>query len=82
MLTILFFAMTIHKSQGSEFTHVGIILPKDDNSPLLTRELIYTGITRAKKSAVIFTSNEVLINGTRKMVERASGITDRLLQGV
>ncbi len=76
------FAMTIHKSQGSEFTYVGIILPKDDNSPLLTRELIYTGITRAKKSAVIFTSNEVLINGTRKMVERASGITDRLLEGV
>ncbi|MCW3786864.1 exodeoxyribonuclease V subunit alpha [Plebeiibacterium sediminum] len=76
------FAMTIHKSQGSEFTHVGIVLPNDDNSPLLTRELIYTGITRAKKSAVIFSSTEVLINGTERMVERASGITDRLLQGV
>lgn len=41
------FAMTVHKSQGSEFNHVALILP-DTRSPVLTRELIYTGITRAK----------------------------------
>jgi len=40
-------AMTIHRSQGSEFNHVVVILPTDE-SPLATRELIYTGITRAK----------------------------------
>ena len=41
------FAMTVHKSQGSEFTHAALILP-DHPSPLLTRELAYTAITRAK----------------------------------
>ncbi len=73
------FAMTIHKSQGSEFDHVAIVLPNDDNSPILTRELIYTAITRAKKSAVIFSPKEVLIHGIERQVERASGITERLL---
>lgn len=71
------FAMTIHKSQGSEFNHVGIILPNDQNTPLLTRELIYTAITRAKESAIIFSSKAVLKAGARKQVERASGITQR-----
>ena len=74
------FAMTIHKSQGSEFNHVGIVLPDDENQPLLTRELIYTAITRAKSSATIFTQNEVLISGTAKQVERASGITNRFVK--
>ena len=40
------FAMTIHKSQGSEFPYVALILPERDDSPILTRELLYTGITR------------------------------------
>ncbi len=71
------FAMTIHKSQGSEFNHVGIVLPNDENIPLLTRELIYTAITRAKDRAIVFSSNEVLKAGTIKQVERASGITKR-----
>ena len=73
------FAMTIHKSQGSEFENVGIVLPNDENQPLLTCELIYTAITRAKHSATIFTSKDVLINGAKKQVARASGITDRFL---
>lgn len=71
------FAMTIHKSQGSEFAHVGIVLPNDKNTPLLTRELIYTAITRAKERAIIFSSDEVLMAGVGKQVERASGITQR-----
>jgi exodeoxyribonuclease V alpha subunit len=41
------FAITVHKSQGSEFNHVALVLP-ENISPVLTRELIYTGITRAK----------------------------------
>jgi exodeoxyribonuclease V alpha subunit len=73
------FAMTIHKSQGSEFKHVGIVLPDDENTPLLTRELIYTAITRAKERAIIFSSNEVLKAGVAKQVERASGITYRFI---
>ncbi len=75
------FAMTIHKSQGSEFNHVGIVLPNDKDIPLLTRELIYTAITRAKERAIIFSSNEVLKTGVKKQVERASGITKRFLIG-
>lgn len=71
------FAMTIHKSQGSEFNHVGIVLPNDQNTPLLTRELIYTAITRAKDRAIIFSSDDVLLSGVSKQVERASGITQR-----
>ncbi|MFO7862603.1 MAG: exodeoxyribonuclease V subunit alpha, partial [Salinivirgaceae bacterium] len=73
------YAMTIHKSQGSEFRHVGMVLPEDENSPILTRELIYTGITRAKKSVVIFTSKATLLAGVAKQVERASGITQRFM---
>lgn len=42
------FAMTVHKSQGSEFPYVALILPGDDKSPILTRELLYTGMTRVK----------------------------------
>ncbi len=41
------FAMTVHKSQGSEFTHTALVLP-DAPNPILTRELVYAGITRAK----------------------------------
>jgi exodeoxyribonuclease V alpha subunit len=40
------FALTVHKSQGSEFTHTALVLPNRPN-PILTRELLYTGITRA-----------------------------------
>ena len=43
------YAMTVHKSQGSEFNHVALVLP-DTMSRVLTRELIYTGITRAKEN--------------------------------
>ncbi|MFO7582950.1 exodeoxyribonuclease V subunit alpha [Guyparkeria sp.] len=42
------FALTVHKSQGSEFTHVVLVLP-DRPNPILTRELVYTGITRARR---------------------------------
>ncbi len=43
------YAMTVHKSQGSEFAHTALVLP-NVYSPVMTRELVYTAITRAKKS--------------------------------
>ena len=46
------YAMTVHKSQGSEYDNLVVILP-DENSPLLTRELVYTAVTRTKKSLTI-----------------------------
>ena len=53
------YAMTIHKSQGSEFDHTLMILPAEF-TPLLTRELIYTGITRAKHKLTMFFDERLL----------------------
>ncbi|MDO6562555.1 exodeoxyribonuclease V subunit alpha [Amphritea sp. 1_MG-2023] len=71
------YAMTVHKSQGSEFDKVVMILPGED-SPLLTRELIYTGITRAKREFVLHATVQALITGSHRRTERASGLSWRL----
>ena len=73
------FAMTVHKSQGSEFAKVVMILPPED-SALLTRELIYTGITRAKTTFVLHATTHALIQGSKRRTERASGLSWRLWQ--
>lgn len=71
------FAMTVHKSQGSEFEKVLIILP-DQDSPILTRELIYTGLTRAKKQVTIWGQEEVFVRSIKRKIERRSGLVDKL----
>lgn len=71
------FAMTVHKSQGSEFDEVALILPRHD-SRALTRELIYTGITRARRSVILAGSADGLIQGVARRVERSSGLRDAL----
>lgn len=71
------FAMTIHKSQGSEFESILLILPEKD-SPVLTRELIYTGITRAKKRAVVWSKENILELAISKKITRTSGLRDAL----
>ncbi|MBK5968551.1 MULTISPECIES: exodeoxyribonuclease V subunit alpha [Thiorhodovibrio] len=73
------FAMTIHKSQGSEFDNVLLVLPETD-SPLLTRELLYTGITRAKKQAAIMAEPSEITSACTRRVERATGLFDALWQ--
>ena len=72
------FAMTIHKSQGSEFDHVMVILPEGNNNVLLTRELLYTGITRAKTSITIQGELGTIEHAVHSMVNRISGITDSI----
>lgn len=72
------YAMTIHKSQGSEFDHTLMILPPDF-TPILTRELIYTGITRAKKQLSLYADERILKRGVKVRTERASGLVKRLL---
>ena len=72
------YAMTVHKSQGSEFERVLLILP-DVESPVLTRELIYTGITRAKKSIKIWGNQGVFQRAISKCINRSSGLRDELL---
>jgi exodeoxyribonuclease V alpha subunit len=72
------FAMTIHKSQGSEFEKALVILPQSGRQDLLTRELLYTGITRAKEKVIIQSSKETFMEAAKAFVERGSGVTDRL----
>ena len=73
--TELALATTIHKSQGSEFDDVAIILPPDGENPLLTREILYTGITRTKGSVHVYSGDEAIRACCRKSVERVTGLT-------
>ena len=72
------YAMTIHKSQGSEFDHVNIILPTD-YSPLLNRSLLYTAITRAKKTVSISAADQILQQAIKSQTQRHSGLVNLLL---
>ena len=74
------FAMTVHKSQGSEFDSVLVILPEND-SPLLTRELLYTAVTRAREKVLIWGPEGGLTAAVSKKIERASGLHDALWNG-
>jgi exodeoxyribonuclease V alpha subunit len=67
------YAMTIHKSQGSEFEKVLLLLP-DQDSPLLTRELIYTGITRAKQAVEVHGKEVIFRNAVKQRIQRNSGL--------
>jgi exodeoxyribonuclease V alpha subunit len=67
------FAMTVHKSQGSEFAHAALLLP-ERASPVLTRELVYTGITRARHWFTLVAAPEVMQGAVRKRVERVGGL--------
>jgi exodeoxyribonuclease V alpha subunit len=70
------FAMTVHKSQGSEFAHVLLVMPALE-SPVLTRELVYTGLTRAKKRLTLWAPQlGVLWNGCARRVLRSGGLGD------
>lgn len=69
-------AMTIHKSQGSEFDVVSVILPPV-GSPLLTRELLYTAVTRARREVRLFGSPEALASAVTTPTRRASGLGKR-----
>jgi exodeoxyribonuclease V alpha subunit len=68
------YAMTIHKTQGSEFAHVAMLLPKQSNSLLLSRELLYTGITRAKTQLTIASNKQTWQQGVMSEVKRYSGL--------
>ncbi len=68
------FAMTVHKAQGSEFEHVLLVLPEQDH-PGLTRELVYTGITRARSALTLACKNpSLLVLAAQRLTQRASGL--------
>jgi exodeoxyribonuclease V alpha subunit len=71
------YAMTIHKSQGSQFGTAAVVLP-DPSSPILTRELLYTAVTRARTQLVLAGTEEAIRAAVSRPIARASGLRDRL----
>ena len=71
------YAMTVHKSQGSEFTHAALVIPEHQSS-LVSREIIYTGLTRAKTQFSLYSSEANLRLGLRANTQRRSGLATML----
>jgi len=71
------YAMTVHKSQGSEFDEVLFVLP-DRDFPILTRELLYTAMTRARKKITIWGNRSIITKAIARQIERTSGLRDAL----
>jgi exodeoxyribonuclease V alpha subunit len=72
------FAMTIHKSQGSEFAQVLMVLP-DKMNPVLTKELIYTAITRAKQTVTVVAEANIFMHAVGQKINRRAGLADKLM---
>ena len=68
------FAITVHKSQGSEYDRVLLMLPEDEEHRLLSREILYTGVTRARDMVLVAGSKKAFSNAVSRHVERYSGL--------
>jgi exodeoxyribonuclease V alpha subunit len=71
------YAMTIHKSQGSQFATAAVVLPPP-SSPILTRELLYTAVTRAQERLVVIGTEDAVRAAVGRPAARASGLRERL----
>jgi exodeoxyribonuclease V alpha subunit len=71
-------ASTVHKSQGSEFDSVLLVLPSDPDSETLSRELLYTAITRARKQFILHAPESVVIRAIESLTQRHSGLAHKL----
>ena len=71
------YAMTVHKAQGSQFDQVAVLLP-DPTSPILTRELLYTAITRARRRLILVGTEETVRRAVERPITRASGLREQL----
>jgi exodeoxyribonuclease V alpha subunit len=72
------FALSVHKSQGSEYKHVALLLPPEPEHPILSRPLLYTGATRARSSLELWASEAALAAALTRPAQRASGLRARL----
>lgn len=72
------FAITIHKSQGSEYAHVAVMLPPDPAHRILSRQLLYTALSRARQKLELWSSEEALRAALAQPVQRASGLAHKL----
>ena len=71
------YAMTVHKSQGSEFDRTVVVLPQRP-SPVLSRELFYTAVTRARRELIVFASETMIRTAIASRAERSSGLVHLL----
>lgn len=71
------YVMTVHKSQGSEFNHTILVMPLI-SSPIITKELLYTAVTRAKQNFTLFSNEKIWKQGVSAKIERQSGLTEQL----
>src|SRR6185369_9960692 len=71
------YATTVHKAQGSELDHGALILP-DADPPLLSRELVYTAVTRVRRSITVVGRRALLEQAVARPLERSSGLGERL----
>jgi exodeoxyribonuclease V alpha subunit len=71
-------ASTVHKSQGSEFDSVLLVLPADAQAEVLSRELVYTGITRARQQFLLHAPDATLLQAIKRLTRRHSGLAARL----
>ena len=71
------YASTVHKAQGSELEHAALLLP-DADLPLLSRELVYTAVTRVRRSITVVGRRELLAQAVARPLERASGLGERI----
>jgi exodeoxyribonuclease V alpha subunit len=71
-------AITIHRSQGSEYRNVAVVLPPDEDNRVLTRELVYTAISRARNHAEIWATDESLRAALARPIQREGGLRERL----
>ncbi|MBJ7221929.1 MULTISPECIES: exodeoxyribonuclease V subunit alpha [unclassified Brenneria] len=71
------YAMTVHKSQGSEFEHTALVLP-NQYLPVLTRELVYTAITRARQRLSLYGDTKILCRAVKTPTQRHSGLVERI----
>jgi exodeoxyribonuclease V alpha subunit len=71
------FALTVHKTQGSEADEVAVVLPPED-SPLLTRELLYTAVTRARKRVILLGTEAIVRSAVSRPRKRTSGLFETL----
>ncbi|MCW8090258.1 exodeoxyribonuclease V subunit alpha [Alteromonas sp. ASW11-130] len=79
------YVMTVHKSQGSEFAHVVMILPaspEEQRFNLNTRELVYTGLTRAKQSCLFVSEQEAFLKAVQTRQQRFSGLAEHIKQQI
>ena len=73
----LSYANTVHKSQGSEYENVAILLSNTDNK-VLTKELFYTAVTRARQSLLVIGNDEIITSTIRKVISRKSGLRNKI----